>query len=86
MKPKNIRLRMDRNNGDIWLVEERPNEPIKRLRNATDDVIRSLCADITAEEGTNKVIREMRFSDGMLIRLTVEAVTDENGPPAVGSA
>ncbi len=82
MKAKNIRLRMDRMTGRIWLVEERPNFPIKRLRDATDDVVLSLAADITAEAGTKEVHRDIEFSDGAKIRLTVELVADTCGPPA----
>lgn len=72
MKPKNIRIRMDKDTGNLWLVEEAPYKPIKRLRECTGDVLLALSAEIVAVEGTKEAIREVQFSDGTKIRLTVE--------------
>jgi len=83
VKPKNIRLRMDPNDGEIWLVEEKPNMPIRRLKKMTDDVILSLAADVTTVDGTKKTERDIQFSDGHRIRLTIEHLDpEESGPPA----
>lgn len=75
MKPANLNIRMDPSSGDIWLTEERRNDPrIKRIKNVTQDVLMALCADVTAQDGTKSVSRDIRFSDGMAIRITVEEI------------
>lgn len=78
MKAKNIRVRLDPNTGNLWLVEERIAQPIKRIKDITGDVLLALSADIVAEDGTTQVVRETAFSDGTRIRITI----DEIGPPA----
>ena len=83
MKTKNIRLRMDPKDGEIWLVEEKPYQPIRRLKKMTDDVILSLAADVTAVDRTKKTERDIKFSDGHRIKLTIEHLDpEETGPPA----
>lgn len=80
VKAKNIGVRMDQQTGDLWLVEERPREPIRRIKNITGDVLLALSAEIVAVEGTKSATREVQFSDGCVIRLTVEELAP--GPPA----
>lgn len=77
MNPKNLSVRMDRDTGDIWLTEEKRFEPIKRIKNITGDVILALAADIVAVNNTKETSRDVKFSDGGHIRLTV---TDLNQP------
>jgi len=75
MKPANLSIRMDSSSGDIWLTEERRNDPrIKRIKNVTQGVLMALCADIIAKPDTQSVSRDIRFSDGVLMRITVEEV------------
>lgn len=82
MKPKNIRIRMDKDTGALWLVEEAPFKPIRRLRECTGDVLLALSAEIVAVDGTKQAIREVQFSDGAMIRLTIEdlSMTDMGLP------
>lgn len=75
MKPANLTIRLDPSSGDIWLTEERRNDPrIKRIKNVTQDVLMALCADVTSQDGTKSVSRDIRFSDDVVIRITVEEV------------
>lgn len=86
MKFKNVRLRLDPNDGEVWLVEEKPLSPIRRLKKVTDDVILALAADVTSVDGTKKTEREVQFSDGHRIKLTIEHLDPEEiGPPAEAS-
>lgn len=71
MKPQHFNIRIDRTTGDFWLVIEKPAQPIKRIRNITSEVLLALCADLFETQGTKEVQRDIKFSDGGLVRLTV---------------
>lgn len=77
MNPKNLNVRMDRETGEFWLTEERYRKPIRKVVNITDKVLLSLCADLFAEPDTKAVTRDVKFSDGGTVRLTVEDLGTE---------
>ena len=77
MNTKNFGVRMDQQTGDIWLTQEKYAQPVKRLKNITNDVILALAAEIVAVNGTKEATREVRFSDGGAIRLTITDLTKE---------
>lgn len=79
MNPKHAMVRMDRETGDLWLTEERFRKPIRKVANITNHVLLALSADLVAEDNTTNVTRDIRFSDGQVIRITIEAITDEDG-------
>ena len=73
MNPKHLHLRTDPKTGDIWITEERRNDPaIRRIKNVTNDVLLALCADVISVDGTSSVSREVKFSDGIVVRVIVE--------------
>lgn len=73
MNPKHLHLRTDPKTGDIWITEERRNDPaIRRVKNVTNDVLLALCADIISVDGTTAVSRDVRFADGISVRITAE--------------
>jgi hypothetical protein len=78
MNPKHLSVRMDPKTGDLWLTEERFRKPIKRIANITSPVLLALAADIVAEEGTASTTRDVKFSDGHRIRITVEDLPHED--------
>lgn len=82
MNPRNLRIRTDRTNGDLWLTLERHAQPPQRLKNITNDVLLNLCADLTSDDGaTAQLVREVRFSDGMVCRVTVEMINPASAEP-----
>lgn len=75
--PKHLSIRTDPKNGDMWLVDQRPNDPrVRRVKDVTQDVLMALCADAIAMEGTRSLSRDVRFSDGVVFRIVVEEVLD----------
>lgn len=78
MNPKHVMVRMDRETGDLWLTEERYRKPIRKIADITNHVLLALSADLVAEDNTTNVTRDIRFSDGQVIRITIEAITDED--------
>lgn len=78
MSPKNLNIRMDRETGDFWIVEERyqPGQPrkIKRLLNVTGPFLLAFCADLYEIAGTKTVTRDVKFPSGAVARITAEEV------------
>ncbi len=72
MNPKYFSVRMDRVTGEIWLTIEKFQQPVKRVKMITSDVILALAADIVAVNDTRSTSRDIRFSDGTHIRLLVQ--------------
>ena len=68
--------------GDLWLTEERFRKPVKRIANINHHVLLALAADLTAENGTKTVTRDIKFSDGKAIRVTIEEVEDPHDDQA----
>lgn len=71
MKPTQVKIRSNRDDGSIWLTLEKPGQRIKPLRDVSDEVLLALCADLSAQENTETVERTVRFSDGMICKITV---------------
>lgn len=78
MNPKHVMVRMDRETGELWLTEERFRKPIKKVANITSHVLLALAADLVAEDRTQNVTRDIRFSDGQAIRITIEDIGHED--------
>ena len=73
MNPSRYAIRTDRATGDMWLIDNRP--PMRRLKNITNDVLLNFCADLVGgAPATASVVREVRFSDGTVCKLTAEIV------------
>lgn len=78
MNPKHLMVRMDPKTGDLWLTEERFRKPIKRISNITAHVLLALASDIVAEANTVSTTRDVKFSDGHRIRITIEDLPTED--------
>lgn len=78
LNPKHFRVRLDRNTGHLWLTHEKYGQPVRTVKDLSDDVFLGLCADLTATDGTTQVHREVWFAekDGQKwgARITVEAI------------
>jgi hypothetical protein len=77
MKPTQVHIRANRDNGTIWLTEEKPGMlRIKPLRDVTDEVMLALCADLSAQRNTREIERSIKFADGMICVIRVEMVQE----------
>lgn len=74
MNPRNLSVRVDRDTGDLWLTEEKYRQPIRKVANITAPVLLALSAELTAEDGSDSLTRDVRFSDGTAIRVTVQMI------------
>lgn len=75
LNPKHFHLRTKPEDGSIWLTHEKYREPIRPIKDVTDEVLLSLCADLSANEATaQKVERSVRFSDGFECLVTVKVI------------
>lgn len=80
MNPKSLSVRVDRHTGDLWLTEEKYRKPPRKIANITAHVLLALSAELTAEDGSDSLTREVKFSDDMVIRVTVQMVNQATGP------
>ena len=80
LNPKHFHVRAKREDGTVWLTHEKFRMPIIPIKDVTNDVLLCLCADLSAENDTRKVERSIRFSDGMLCKITVEMEEAPNDP------
>lgn len=71
MKPQQLEFRVDPNDGLIWAVRVQRGKPVQRLKNVTDELLLCLCADLSADGAAKEIDRSVRFSDGMVCRVTV---------------
>lgn len=75
MKNDTYQLRVKPEDGSIWLVMKKPNQPFKKLKEMTNEILMVLCADISAaldEDGSVKSVeRSVSFSDGMSCKINV---------------
>lgn len=76
LNPKHFHLRAKAEDGSIWLTHEKYREPIRPIKDVTNDVLLGLCADLSADGVTQKVERSVKFSDGFTCRVTVEVVSE----------
>ncbi len=72
MNPKHLKVRLDKDTGNLWLTLEKYAQPIKRVADITNHVLLAFAADIVVQDDTQLVTREVQFADGTRIRLTVE--------------
>lgn len=77
MNPKKLSVRMDPTSGDLFLTEERYRKTPRKIANITSHVLLALCADLTAEDGTESVSRDVKFSDGFQARITIASIKEE---------
>ncbi len=84
MNPKHLHVRADRETGDLWLTEERYAKPIRRVKNITAPVLLAMSAELTSVENSPVLTRDVKFSDGTAIRITVELIEGTSNEPADG--
>jgi uncharacterized protein (DUF849 family) len=76
LNPKHFHIRSKAQDGSIWVTHEKYQQPIHPVKDVTNDVLLALCADLSADGVTQKVEREVKFSDGWRCRVTVEVVKE----------
>jgi hypothetical protein len=76
MNPKKLNVRMHPETGDLWLTEERVRQTPKPIANITAHVLLALSAELTSVDGSKSLTRDVKFSDGMAIRITAEMIGD----------
>lgn len=79
MNPKHVGVRLHPETGDLWLTEERYRQRPKMVSNINGPVLLALAADMVAVDGTRRQTRDVLFSDGTAIRITVEQIEKEEG-------
>lgn len=79
MKPQNTHLRTDQKTGDVWITHEQLGRPIIRFKNITNDIFLALAADLIADSNTEPLVKDIKFNDGMIIRLTTELIAVSDG-------
>ena len=77
LNPRHFHVRAKPEDGTLWLTHEKYREPVRPVKDITNEVLLCLCADMSADDLTQKVERSVRFSDGMQCRITVEMVKDD---------
>lgn len=78
--PDELRVRVNRDDGTIWITHEKFMTPIRPLKDVTNDILIALCADLNADGQTQEVERSVRFNDGFECLITVKMVKDsDNG-------
>ena len=86
MNPKSLRVRLDRETGEMWLTEEKFRQPIRKVANIDQHVLLALCADLYHEDGTKEVSRDVKFGDGTRARITIRDITGEPDEASDGEA
>lgn len=76
LNPKHFHVRAKPEDGTIWVTHEKYREPIRPVKDVTNDVLLALCADLSADGVTQVVEREVLFSDGWRCKVTVETIKD----------
>lgn len=72
LNPRHFRIRTRPDDGTIWLTHERIGDPVRPIRDVTNELLLCLCADLSADNATAKVERSVQFSDGWRCKVTVE--------------
>ena len=75
--PDDLRIRANRDDGTLWITHEKFLQPIRPLKDVTNEVLLALCADLNADGVTDVVERSIKFNDGFHCLITVEVVKDE---------
>lgn len=77
LNPKHFHIRAKAQDGSIWLTHEKYRQTVIPIKDVTNDVLLSLCADLSGNEDQGSLTeREIIFSDGWRCRVTVEMVKD----------
>lgn len=76
LNPKHFRLRTRPDDGSIWLTHEKIGEPVRPIRDVTNELLLCLCADLSGVDGTERVERSVVFADGWRCKVTVEVEKD----------
>ena len=77
LNPKHFHVRSKAEDGSIWLTHEKFMEPIRPIKDVTNEVLLALCADLSANDQiAAKTEREVKFSDGWTCRVTVEMIKE----------
>jgi hypothetical protein len=72
MKPHHLQVRIKQDDKRIWATEERPNQPLRRIRDITNDIA-GCYAQILAEDGGDVPVEMwMKFADGVRVKVTIE--------------
>ena len=71
LNPKHFKIRVKPEDGTIWLTHEKHLQPIRPISDITNEIMFALCADLSAEDGTELIERSIRFSDGFNCKITV---------------
>lgn len=75
LNPKHFYVRVKPEDGTIWITHEKYRDPIKPIKDVTNDVLLALCADLSAANMPFGMIeRSVKFSDGMVCKITVEMI------------
>lgn len=82
LNPKHFHVRVKPEDGTIWLTHEKFRQAIIPIKDVTSDVLFALCADLSADNVTQKTERSILFSDGMECKITVEMVQSSATAPA----
>jgi hypothetical protein len=75
LNPRHFRVRAKREDGTLWLTHEKVGDPVRPVRDITSEVLLSLCADLNGVDGTDKVERSVKFSDGFECIVTVQVIS-----------
>lgn len=77
LNPKHFHLRTKPEDGSIWLTHEKYRHPINPIKDVTNDILLNLCADLSAQDGIQRIERSVKFSDGWRCQVTVEVLPEE---------
>jgi len=76
MNPKYLNVRVDRHTGDLWLTDERRGKPLRKIANITAPVPLALSAELTSVDNSTELSRDVKFSDGSAIRVSVTLIEE----------
>ena len=73
--PADLHIRANREDGTIWITQEKFFEAVRPLKDVTNEILIALCADLNADGVTTTVERSIKFNDGFECLITVEMVS-----------
>ena len=77
LNPRHFRIRVKPTDGTLWLTHEKVGDPVRPVRDVTNEVLLALCSDLNAGGETQRVERSVVFSDGFRCKVTVEVEQDD---------
>lgn len=78
MRPHHLQFKTTGAKGRILAVHEQRGKPTKLIRDVHDDVLLCLCADLSVNFPSKIIEQEVRFSDGMVVKLYAEMTQPPN--------